>query len=214
MVDHDTYDEKLEHILRKAATVFAQKGYHRASIREIARATRVSLSGLYYYFSGKEELLFLIQDHCLGTLLEQLEGQLDGVDDPLVRLEILVRNHLRFFVANMSEMKVLAHEARSLSGEYRERVFEKERAYVHIAFDILDDLSPGEDAADQRVAVYTLFGMMNWIYNWYRPERDPDVGRLADEMLHIFVRGYLSAPVEIREAGSRPEGKLGSLWDR
>jgi AcrR family transcriptional regulator len=98
------YDEKLESILRAAAAIFAEKGYHQASIRDIARATRVSLSGLYYYFTSKEELLFLIQDHAFGTLEDTLERLLEGVTDPHRRLRLLVENHLRYFVGNMAEM--------------------------------------------------------------------------------------------------------------
>src|SRR5688572_31850165 len=101
-----TYDDKLARILRTAAAIFAEKGYHQASIRDIARATGVSLSGLYYYFNSKEELLFLIQDHAFGTLLANLEGLLEGEAQPLRRLRILMENHLRYFIANQAEMKV------------------------------------------------------------------------------------------------------------
>src|SRR5215210_4171661 len=78
--ERSAYDEKLESILRTAASIFAEKGYHQASIRDIARATGVSLSGLYYYFDSKEELLFLIQDHAFGTLTGNLERMLEGVE--------------------------------------------------------------------------------------------------------------------------------------
>ena len=65
-------------ILRTAAVIFAEKGYHQASIRDIARATRVSLSGLYYYFQSKEELLFLIEDHALPVPpIERLHARVD-----------------------------------------------------------------------------------------------------------------------------------------
>ncbi len=140
--DRSAYDEKLESILRIAAVIFAEKGYHQASIRDIARATRVSLSGLYYYFRGKEELLFLIQDHAFGTLLRNLERLLEGVEDPHRKLRLLVENHLRFFISNMAEMKVLSHEAESLSGEFRAAVTEKKRRLTGIAMQILTELRP------------------------------------------------------------------------
>src|SRR5690606_11230025 len=95
---------------------------HSASIRDISRATGTSLSGLYYYFRSKEELLFLIQDHCFATVLQNLQARLRDVVQPEDRLRVLVDNHLRFFVANMNEMKVLSHEAASLTGEYLQQV--------------------------------------------------------------------------------------------
>lgn len=185
------YDQKLALILRTAAAIFAEKGYHQASIRDISRATGVSLSGLYYYFRSKEELLFRIQDHCFGTVLEKLEALLAGEQDPRRRLELLVENHLEFFASNMKEMKVLSHEAESLTGKFRERVNERKRGYAERCRAILGELRPAVSTEEQRVATFALFGMMNWIYNWYRPERDVPVSELARQMSGLFLAGYL-----------------------
>lgn len=211
------YDEKLEGILRGAAAVFAEKGYHQASIRDISRATGVSLAGLYYYVRSKEELLFLIQDHCFATVLENLERLLAGVEDPQRRLRLLVENHLRFFVSNMREMKVLSHEAGSLGGEYRRRVNARKKRYTELCAEILAELRPQDSPIDLRVATFALFGMMNWIYNWYRPDRDVPVGELAEGLSRLFLWGYLAG------AGSAPSPDPGpavelealpSIWRR
>src|SRR6516164_7906113 len=103
MSEFSRYDQKLEHILRTAAQIFAEKSYHSTSMRDIARATGVSLAGLYHYCKSKEELLFLIQDHCFGRVLERLEARIKGVDDPLAKLQVLIDKHLSFFAANMAE---------------------------------------------------------------------------------------------------------------
>jgi TetR/AcrR family transcriptional regulator, cholesterol catabolism regulator len=187
-----TYDDKLARILRIAAAIFAEKGYHEASIRDISRATGVSLSGLYYYFGSKEELLFLIQDHCFTTLLENLDRLLEQETEPLRRFRLMVENHLRFFVNNMKEMKVLSHELGSLSGEYGQTVNEKKRRYTETCAAVLKTLVPAGSSIDPRVAVFALFGMMNWIYNWYNPERDVPVSKLAEDLSQLFLRGYLS----------------------
>jgi TetR/AcrR family transcriptional regulator, cholesterol catabolism regulator len=205
------YDEKLALILRTAAAVFAEKGYHQASIRDISRATGVSLSGLYYYVSSKEELMFRIQDHCFGTVLENLERKLAGVAPAEERLRLVVDNHLRFFVHNMQEMKVLSHEAESLTGEFREQVNRKKRRYTELVSGIVGELAPA--GVDARVATFSLFGMMNWVYNWYRPERDVAVGRLVEEMAELFLVGLVA-----RSGGrtAAPEGtETGpSIWRR
>src|SRR6266446_9377638 len=109
--DFSRYDQKLELILRTSARIFAEKSFHSTSMRDISRETGVSLAGLYHYCKSKEELLFLIQDHCFGRVLERLERRTKGIDDPFERLRIFIDNHLSFFAANMSEMKVLSHEA-------------------------------------------------------------------------------------------------------
>jgi AcrR family transcriptional regulator len=184
------YDEKLQRILKTAAEIFADKGYHQASIRDIARETKVSLSGLYYYFDSKEELLFLIQDHAFGTLLANLEGMLAGVEDPVRRLRILIENHLRFFTGNMAEMKVLSHEARALEGEFRRKVNAKKRRLTEMAMEILKEVNPASEI-DLRVATFSLFGMMNWLYNWYREDHDVPVEKLAEDISRLFLGGYL-----------------------
>lgn len=209
MDERARYDEKLDRILRVSARIFAEKGYHQASIRDIAAGTGVSLSGLYYYFRGKEELLFLIQEHCFQTILDRLDSELEGVPDPRSRLEVLIRNHIRFFVANMPEMKVLSHEADSLTGERQERVLELKRRYLGRARSILEELAP-TPSVDSRTAALLLFGLMNWIYTWYRTGRDPGVEELADAVIHIFLEGFLTPA----DAGAgRGEGVLApSIW--
>jgi TetR/AcrR family transcriptional regulator, cholesterol catabolism regulator len=202
--ERTAYDEKLASILSVAARIIAEKGYHQASIRDIARATGVSLSGLYYYFDSKEELLFLIQDHAFGTLVESLDRQLAGVTEPQRRLRILMENHLRYFLANKAEMKVLSHEAESLSGEYRRRVNAQKRRLTEFASGILAELRPEGDV-DLRVATFSMFGMMNWLYNWHRPEVDPPVEKLVDDMYRIFVSGFLPDGAAIAD-GARAAG--------
>jgi TetR/AcrR family transcriptional regulator, cholesterol catabolism regulator len=211
-VERSAYDEKLESILRTAAAIFAEKGYHQASIRDIARATGVSLSGLYYYFKSKEELLFLIQDHAFGTLLSNLERQLEGVEGPHRRLRVLMENHLRYFVDAKAEMKVLSHESESLTGDYRRRVNAKKRRLSDVAMEIVRELRPGGDV-DPRVATFAMFGMMNWLYNWHRPQSDVAVEKLVDDMYRIFLHGILPDGATVPEDdGTAAAGEQQPIW--
>src|SRR5271169_3508167 len=106
----ESYGRKLEAILRQAAAVFCARGYHQASIRDIARATGVSLAGLYYYFASKEELLYLIQRHTFETILACAQQGITPNQSPEERLRALIRLHLQFFLDHPNEMKVLTHE--------------------------------------------------------------------------------------------------------
>jgi len=212
MPETRAYDDKLARILQTAAAIFAEKGYHDTSIRDISRATGVSLSGLYYYFRSKEELLFLIQDHCFGNVLATAQASLAGEENPESRLRIFIQNHLRYFLSNMKEMKVLSHEARSLSGEYRRVVNNKKQQYTDLCIQILTELAPARSGISPRLAAYSLFGMMNWIYNWYKPQQDPPAGELADHMSQLFLHGYLSG-AETVVHGTRDEPGV-SIWRR
>jgi len=183
---------KFDHILNCATHVFYEKGYEGAGIRDIARHSRVSLAGLYYYVGSKEELLYLIQKRCFTTLLARLQEQLEPAGpDPENRLRALIHNHIRYFLQNREAMKVLSHEADSLTSPYAEDVAEIKRTYYRLCRGILEDLKRERKlkALHPRLAMLSLFGMMNWIYTWYNPRVDPDAEVLADQMAELFLRG-------------------------
>lgn len=197
------YDRKLASILRCAARVFAEKGYHEATIRDVAASAEVSLSGLYYYVKSKEHLLFLIQDHCFRDLLERQHREALEERRAEDRLRRLVRTHLRYFAGNMDAMKVLSHESDVLTGLYREAIIAQKREYTDLVRSVLAQLRPRHSIVDLRSATFFLFGMMNWLYTWYRPDRDGDVDHLADEMTHVFLSGLAGPELEgTPEAGS------------
>ena len=187
------YDEKLQQILKTSAKIFAAKGFHRTSVRDIARATKMSLAGLYYYFTTKEELLYLIQERCFVTLLQRWERATTAEMDVRTRIRLFAENHLSFFCHNMHEMKVMAHEDESLTGEYADKILVLKRRYVKIVTDLIEELQKKEGAKglDLRVATFALFGMMNWIYTWYQPKRDLPFPQLIDQMLRIYFFGIL-----------------------
>jgi TetR/AcrR family transcriptional regulator, cholesterol catabolism regulator len=186
------YDEKLQQILKTSARIFAEKGFHKTSVRDIARATRMSLAGLYYYFTTKEELLYLIQERCFVTLLHRWE-QVSAGDDARSRIRCFAENHLSFFLHNMHEMKVMAREDESLTGEFNDRILVLKRRYVKVIMDLIAELQRQErgKAIDLRVATFSLFGMMNWIYTWYQPNRDLPLRQLTEQMLRIYFFGVL-----------------------
>jgi AcrR family transcriptional regulator len=194
--DFTKYDQKLEFILRNAARIFAEKNYHSTTMRDISRATGVSLAGLYHYCKSKEELLFLIQDNCFGRVLERLEERLLEVQDPLDRLRVFIENHLSFFAANMAEMKVLSHEAESLAGDLHTHVSTKKEKYTKLARQILQEIQQerpeSKSEVDLTVATYGLFGMMNWIYNWYDPRGKLTVSELVDNVTRLFLHGFVA----------------------
>jgi AcrR family transcriptional regulator len=188
------YDETLQTILKTSAKIFAEKGFHHTSVRDIARATRKSLAGLYYYFTTKEELLYLIQERCFLTLLQRWEQGASAHLDARARIHVFAENHLSFFLHNMHEMKVMAHEDESLSGEFQDKILVLKRRYVKVLMDLIGELEEQEGGKrfDPRAATFALFGMMNWIYTWYQPKRDLPFPQLIEQMLRLYFFGLIN----------------------
>src|SRR6267154_3017104 len=186
------YDRRLAEILAHATDVFCQKGYEGASMRDLSRASGMSLAGLYYYFESKERLLFLIQRHTFSTIVLRLKGRLEGVIDHEERIRIFILNHLEYFLANQQAMKVLSHEADVLKNGFGSEVAAIKREYYRICIGLLEDLKrPRGLEFSTRIAVLSLFGMMNWIYTWHNPRVDADAAEIAREMGDLFLRGVM-----------------------
>jgi AcrR family transcriptional regulator len=187
---------KLQRILHHAARVFYEKGYEGASIRDISGASRVSLAGIYYYVESKQELLYLIQTYTFKTVLTRLEERLAGISSPVEKLKSLVHNHLDYFLRHPVEMKVLSHEDEALEGAYRKEVLQIKRRYYQIALGIFEEMRACGVArrVNPRLAVLSLFGMMNWVYTWHRPNVDPGADALAEAVAGMFLHGVGGRP--------------------
>jgi TetR/AcrR family transcriptional regulator, cholesterol catabolism regulator len=190
-------EAKLQHILLHSAQIFADQGFEATSIRDISRATGVSLSGLYYYFESKQKLLYLIQINAFTLIIERANARLAGVSDAQARLRTLVQNHIEYFLSHPHEMKVMAHEEDALEPPYREEVAAIKRRYYTLAREIFEAVTAGTPlpaGLSPRVAVLSLFGMMNWLYKWHNPKVDPNAEQLTETLVGIFLRGVLAEP--------------------
>jgi AcrR family transcriptional regulator len=198
------FDRRLGEILDHATAVFCDKGYEAASMRDLSRATGMSLAGLYYYFESKEKLLYLIQKDAFETILAGLRKRLEGASDPEQRVRIFIQNHLEYFLANQKAMKVLSHEDEALKNSYGSEIRAIKREYYRICLGLVEDLMRTRRVESSgRIAVLSLFGMMNWIYTWHNPRVDADAGILARQMADIFLNGVLCG--SLKKARTRPK---------
>src|SRR5580698_3774001 len=205
------FDRRLAEILDYATEVFAEKGYEGASMRDLSRRSGISLAGLYYYFESKEKLLYFIQQHTFRTIMERLRTRLATSNDPETRIRIFVHNHVDYSVAKQKAMKVLSHEDDILKNGYGSELAAIKREYYRICVGLVDDLVKADglkpagpnaesEGINTRTAVMGLFGMMNWLYTWYRPRVDPDAEVLAREFGDIFLSGVRTAREESKDA--------------
>lgn len=159
-------------------------------MRDLSRATGMSLAGMYHYFESKERLLYLIQKHTFSAILDRLRERLENVSNAEQGIRVFILNHLEYFLERQQAMKVLSHEDEVLEGAYGARIAEIKREYYRICRELLNRYKKEMGLQfDSRTAVLSLFGMMNWIYTWYNPRLDGGAEGLTRRMGDIFFRG-------------------------
>jgi len=194
VVTDNRFDRRLAEVLNHAARIFCEKGYEGASMRDLSRATGMSLAGLYHYCESKEELLYLIQKHTFRTIIANLRQRLESSREAEERIRIFIENHLVYSLANKEAMKVLVHEDETLKNEHGAEVRAIKREYYRICFDLLEDFQRAKSIQfSGRLAVLSLFGMINWIYTWHNPRVDAGADAMARQMGDIFLHGLLKA---------------------
>ncbi|HXI20977.1 MAG TPA: TetR/AcrR family transcriptional regulator [Gemmatimonadales bacterium] len=185
---------KRDHLLTRAAALFAEQGYEATSLRDVSQAVGVSLAGLYHYFTSKEDLLYQVQYRTFASLLQAQEevAALPGTAED--RLRRLVIGHLGFFTRHPNELKACTYELESLKGDLYLTIEDLRRRYYHLFTMVVAELKHGSvsgapETRKDRHATLFIFGMLNWIFMWYDPARHGPVEQIGEEMLDLMLNG-------------------------
>ena len=184
--------ERYEGILSAACSVIARRGFHQASIREIARAAGLSLAGLYHYVGAKDELLFLVLGRSLDRLLQILDGNLAEAGTPESRLRALIQTHLDFGFHHAHALRIINRDHELLAEPRRAEIAARRQAYLQRGLAVLRDLDPhGRSDAELFSATNLLLGMLNGIATRPFLRSADDARALAAEVGALFLHGFL-----------------------
>ena len=187
------FERQLGRILDYATAVFYEKGYERATMRDLSRASGLSLAGLYHYFESKEKLLYLIQRYYFRTVMELLDQRLKNISEPEDRVRAFIHNHLEYFVANFKAYKVLSHEDDVLGKGMGAEIVALKREYYRRCATLVEDLKRSRRLEfNTRIAVMGLFGSINWLHTWYNPRADASADVVAAQISQVFLNGICS----------------------
>jgi AcrR family transcriptional regulator len=194
--------ERYDGILKAACETIARRGFHQASIRDIARAAGLSLAGLYHYVGGKDELLFLVLDRSLDRLIATLDQALAEARTPESRLLALIRTHLDFAFQHAAALKVINRDHDLLGEPQRAEIAAKRQAYLRRGLGVLRQLDPHERSEGELYsATNLLLGMLNGIATRPFIRSAEDARALAAEVGALFLYGFLERTTE----GTGPE---------
>ena len=189
--------QRLREICRVAARVFYEKGYDGASMQDIAQAVGLTKAGLYHHVGSKDRLLFEIMNYGMDILDETVLRKVEPIEDPREKLRQTIIGHINLIVrARDLEITVILHENRSLTGTLRKKINARKKAYIQFLEDLIGQVqrqAGGANLASPRVAAFILLGIINWLYQWYRPEGPIKQEEIAATCADFFFRGLLAS---------------------
>jgi AcrR family transcriptional regulator len=185
--------EQRERLLKTAAQLFAEKGYHGTGVAELGRAVDLGRGGLYHHMGSKEGLLVEISVRHVREMVDVGEEILASDLTPPEKLRALSRRLMRTIAENISEVTVFFHEVNTLTGKAREEVLERRDRFERIWQHVLDDgLEQGYFRVGGPLVTKGLLGMHNYSYVWINPDGRLSPEDIADVFCDLALRGLLT----------------------
>jgi TetR/AcrR family transcriptional regulator, cholesterol catabolism regulator len=187
-----TTDPRQE-ILRASARLFQEQGYDGTSMNDVAAALKLSKGGLYHHFQSKDEILFNLMNHAMDITEERVINRVKAIPHPEERLRMLIKLHIGVVLSEGDrEITVMLHENHPLPPTLRKRINTRKKDYVHFLENLIGEVQRTRQltgTVTPRAAAFALLGMINWIYQWYRPEGALQEESLAQQYTEIFFQG-------------------------
>ena len=211
-MSRDASVDPKQEILRTAARLFQQRGYDATSMNDVAAALKLSKGGLYHHFQSKDEILFEIMNHAMEITQDRVLTPVRTIADPEERLRTLIRLHIEVVLSPRDrEITVMLHENHPLPPSLRKRINVRKKDYVHFLEKLMAEVQDKRAAQDRaqksgrdnggsaakprvspRAAAFALLGMINWIYQWYKPEGDLQTNNLIPQFTDLIFGGIFA----------------------
>ena len=184
------YEQKRDLILRKAASLFAKRGFIAASVADLAAGCNVSKSLIYHYFPSKEAILFTVMDEHMKTLLSAIDFSNEAKLSPEKELKELSRVLLRKYVGAANQQKVLLYDLAFLPRTEQKQIVEQQRKIIEYVREILSRAAgpknQNRDLLTTKVMLY--FGMLNWTHSWFDAAGPISRDALADDAAATIIQ--------------------------
>lgn len=180
-------------ILEAAAQVFRQKGFHGASMQDIAKAVNLQKPSLYHHVSSKQEILLALLDRALELLLERI-STISSQDIPAdQKLQEMIRAYLQILAENTDLSAVLLFEHRSLERRQHARHVPSRDRFEALWRTVLEEGLAAKlfKCEDPALTTRAILGILNWTITWYRPDGPLEIEEIADHYSKLLLNGLL-----------------------
>jgi AcrR family transcriptional regulator len=182
-----------DQILRTAADLFRERGYRATTLDDIAARLGTSKPSLYTHFHSKDEMLAAISRETVETFTRELGIVLQSGLSPEEKLRRIVREHVRFVIANRSFLTVFFSEEANLPPRSARAIAaQKDRYDKGVESVVADGIRRGVFRdVPPRLVVFGLLGMLNWLYKWYNPRGRWGAEDISSAFLVVLEGGLL-----------------------
>lgn len=185
------YDEKRDILTRKAADLFAEKGFSGASISDISKACGVSKSLIYHYYDAKEDILYGVMNAHVEELVETVNNPNRAKPNARDEFLDLTRALLSCYAGAENAQKVLLYEINNLPQQQQNDIKNKQRQIITRFETVYIRLFPAlkNQSGLLRSKIMLFFGMVNWVHTWYDPKGDINPDSLAKLITETILSG-------------------------
>jgi len=187
-------DTALE-ILKAAQDLFYEKGYEKASTREISDRVGISKAALYHHFKNKEEILFKICIMAADELIENMKIAIERNKKahlPLKeKLKDIMLEYATTYLKNKNFNKILLHEIEFLSPDKKRIILDKETENVHQLRDFLKELMNQGliKKFDPTVMTFSIISALHWLYFWFKPNKGLSLEEVIEQIAGMYLHG-------------------------
>jgi AcrR family transcriptional regulator len=190
---HAGYEEQRELILERAAQLFARRGYPATSMNQVAEACGLSKATLYHYYRDKYALLFSIADSHVSRLCGIVRETLAEPETPQAQLQRLIRRLVDEYAHAQHAHRVLTEDVKFLEEADRDRILGQQREVVDGFAQVVHALRPDlASGALTKPLTMLLFGMINWMFTWMRPDGELAYEDMAAIVADLFLGGLVA----------------------
>jgi AcrR family transcriptional regulator len=188
--------ERRLNILKAAAKLFSEKGYHDATVEEIAKELKYTKGSIYYYISSKQDLLFQCHDLAMNLLMENAEKIKESKLPPDLMLKELIKGHIETLISEFNLITVTLVSDYELEDEYAEIIKGKRDMYENILAGVIQEGKKSNIFRDApvKVVINLIMGAANWISRWYSPKGPMTMREIAQFFADYLVESLLVNP--------------------
>ena len=183
-----------EDVIAAAGRLFATRGYHGTSMRDLGRELGLHGSSLYSHVSSKEDLLVAVIERGAERFERSAQRALEGHDTPVERIRALIGGHIDVVLDHTDEAKTFLDEARSLEDPARRRIRDARNTYEQrFRAVIADGVNSGAfaPATDPKIATIFILSILNAVERWYDPDGELDRARLTGEICRFLEKSLV-----------------------